>query len=289
MRLTTLFFVLGMAACNMAAQVKIAYGLESPGFLYAPVSTDKGEVKDSAYLTLTYSYCYRASENDDSLSNEDLIDLLIGNDYNECFSRNLRQSDIDNTEQMKSTMEFAPAESYYAGWDILVSHAEENQVVTNRLPYSEEVVEYVEGIPQLAYSVTEETDTVMGYLCKKAICNYGGREWKVWFTEDIPLPYGPWKLNGAEGLILKAADSGNNFVFEAVGLTQTPRAIVAYPWKRKRMTPAEWREYERDLHKNAGAFVRSTGARILVMDDSERGFHRLKEDWEQYFNPLERE
>ena len=42
------------------------------------------------------------------------------------------------------------------------------------------------------------------------------------------------------------------------------------------------------MYKNAGAFVRNTGARIIVMDNSEKGFHHLNEDWEQYYNPLEK-
>ncbi len=27
---------------------------------------------------------------------------------------------------------------------------------------------------------------------------------------------------------------------------------------------------------------------FIVMDDSEKGFHHLNEDWEQYYNPLEK-
>ncbi len=54
----------------------------------------------------------------------------------------------------------------------------------------------------------------MGYHCHAAKCTYGGREWKVYYTNDIPLlPYGPWKLNGVKGLVLKAEDSEHNFVF----------------------------------------------------------------------------
>ncbi|WP_438638229.1 GLPGLI family protein [Muribaculum gordoncarteri] len=45
---------------------------------------------------------------------------------------------------------------------------------------------------------------------------FGGRNWKVYYTNDIPVPYGPWKLNGVKGLVLKAEDSENNFIFEAV-------------------------------------------------------------------------
>ncbi|MDE6008788.1 MAG: GLPGLI family protein [Muribaculaceae bacterium] len=287
-----IFSILSMAllaVCGMTAQIKIAYGLESPNFLLAPVPTDKSETQDTAYLTITYSYRYRASEKDDSLSNEDLLDLLIGKNYNAFYSRNLRELDIANTEEIKKTMLFKVPEPYYVGWDILRNNSNNEEIVTHRLPFSEQVIEYKDSMPNLIFAPLEETDSVMGYLCKTAMCDFGGRRWKVYYTEEIPLPYGPWKLNGAEGLILKALDTENNFIFEAAGLTQTPRPILRYQWNRKRMSVREWKEFEKEMYRNAGMFVRSTGARVLIMDNSERGHHRLKEDWSQYYNPLERD
>ena len=32
--------------------------------------------------------------------------------------------------------------------------------------------------------------------CKKATTNFRGRYWEVWYTEDIPISQGPWKLCG---------------------------------------------------------------------------------------------
>lgn len=154
---------------------------------------------------------------------------------------------------------------------------------------SDQVIEYSEQSesPEWTY-IPDEIATVMDYHCHVATCNYGGRNWKVYYTNDIPVPYGPWKLNGVKGLVLKAEDSENNFIFEAVGLTQKPQPIIRYDWSRKKMKKEDWKKYEQEMYKNAGAFVRNTGARILIMDNSEQGFHRLNEDWSQYYNPLER-
>lgn len=111
---------------------------------------------------------------------------------------------------------------------------------------------------------------------------------RLYYTNDIPLPYGPWKLNGVKALILKADDSEHNFVFEAEGLTQKTQPIIRYDWNRKTMNKEDWKRFEREMYQNAGAFIRNTGARIIIMDNSEQGFHRLNENWVQFYNPLEK-
>ena len=88
--------------------------------------------------------------------------------------------------------------------------------------------------------------------------------------------------------ILKAEDTEHNFVFEAEGLTQKTQPIIRYDWNRKIMKKDDWKRFEREMYQNAGAFVRNTGARIIIMDNSEQGFHRLNEDWSQFYNPLEK-
>ncbi len=59
-----------------------------------------------------------------------------------------------------------------------------------------------------------------GYNVRKAIVDYLGREWSVWYTEDIPLPYGPWALWGTPGLVIMAEDSESLFMFRFSGLEE---------------------------------------------------------------------
>lgn len=61
---------------------------------------------------------------------------------------------------------------------------------------------------------------LFGYKCFKAIATYRGRVWIAWFTPDIPISKGPWKLYGLPGLILKASDIENHYSFECVGLSK---------------------------------------------------------------------
>ena len=284
--LASLMMLAGPAAI---AQVTVSYAMDTPTFTLAHEDTDKYETVDTCYLNVSYQFKYRNSEKDDSLSFDDIMDLQMGKDYNAFFSRDLRALDTQNTKELKSTMQFSTIPENYVGFDLLFNHKDSLTTVTNRLPYTSQVIEYSEQSesPEWTY-IPDEIATVMDYHCHVATCNYGGRNWKVYYTNDIPVPYGPWKLNGVKGLVLKAEDSENNFIFEAVGLTQKPQPIIRYDWSRKKMKKEDWKKYEQEMYKNAGAFVRNTGARILIMDNSEQGFHRLNEDWSQYYNPLER-
>ena len=53
------------------------------------------------------------------------------------------------------------------------------------------------------WEITEDTMTVLNYLCHKATTSFRGRDYVAWFTLDIPVNEGPWKLYGLPGLILK--------------------------------------------------------------------------------------
>lgn len=88
-----------------------------------------------------------------------------------------------------------------------------------------ELVSYDEPIPEIEWSIVEDsTKTIKGYECIMAKSDYHGRTWTVWFTPEIPLPEGPWKLRGLPGLIL-SADGGNDFRMEATEIGRVNREV----------------------------------------------------------------
>lgn len=84
---------------------------------------------------------------------------------------------------------------------------------------------YIEEASKISWNLTDESDTICGYLCEKAIGEYGGRSWSVWYTSQIPAMYGPWKLCGVPGLVLKAEDADSIFVFEAISFRKSSVAM----------------------------------------------------------------
>ena len=64
-----------------------------------------------------------------------------------------------------------------------------------------------EPLAKIDWEITEETQTLNNLICRQAIGKLYGKEWTVWYTEEIPSPAGPWKLRGLPGLIVKAEDA----------------------------------------------------------------------------------
>lgn len=88
---------------------------------------------------------------------------------------------------------------------------------------------YSEKIEPTEWTITGDEEIIVGYRCLTAKGWYGGRQWNVAFTLDIPYSAGPWKLEGLPGLILRAEDSDGLFLFEAVGLEKGKgRGIYRY-------------------------------------------------------------
>ncbi|MGP1560305.1 MAG: GLPGLI family protein [Prevotella intermedia] len=68
--------------------------------------------------------------------------------------------------------------------------------------------------------IADSTKQILNYDCQMARCTFKGRTWTVWFAADIPLDNGPWKLCGLPGLILRAYDAKQQYIFDCVGMKQ---------------------------------------------------------------------
>lgn len=87
--------------------------------------------------------------------------------------------------------------------------------------------EYIDTPNDISWLVTKETKRIGDFNAYKAVANFRGREWEVWFTHDIPMSYGPWKLRGLPGLILEAKEKTGKVYFSAIKVEKTTDSAVS--------------------------------------------------------------
>ena len=70
-----------------------------------------------------------------------------------------------------------------------------------------------ESTPNFNWIKINETKTINNLSCKKATCNFRGRNYTAWYSPEMPTDLGPWKFQGLPGLILELYDSEHEVHF----------------------------------------------------------------------------
>ena len=83
-----------------------------------------------------------------------------------------------------------------------------------------------EKITEPKWTLLAEHDTICGRSCQKATGEYGGRKWTVWFAESLPTRFGPWRLSGLPGLIMRAVSEDGIHQFECRKVEAVKEAIT---------------------------------------------------------------
>ena len=85
-----------------------------------------------------------------------------------------------------------------------------------------------ETVPRIPWKLTGRTRQIGSYACQEATAAFRGRIFRVWFCPAVAVSAGPWKLSGAPGLIVYAADELGEVSFLLRKLRHVP-GVVALP------------------------------------------------------------
>lgn len=153
-------------------------------------------------------------------------------------------------------------------------------------PFEANYILVKDEYPNLKWDISQEEKVIGKYKCIKATTTYRGKDWLVWFTPEIPLNYGPWKLHGLPGLIVEATDSTNTFSWavEKIEFRKDPVFDMDFNTlvKVKNKTPVTKRkllddmdEYQANLEAQMKQLMPDMGTPIHT-----RTGYELKYEWE---------
>jgi GLPGLI family protein len=232
-------------------------------------------VIDSAKLRITYSLQYVPDSTKPQQILKDRKILLIGDDLSHFYSYYVRQADSALTADWDKGKNSAPlkqpADMLGEGYDIYYRYSSGKQTVME--PITDlSTYRYEENDATPQWTIGDETATILSYNCQKAFTRFRGRDWTVWFATDIPLNAGPWKLRGLPGLILKASDSRNHYVFECIGieqLRQIKQPVIMIGVSRLiKCSRDEYRKAQKQFYENYVNALLALGFNVYVQDDS---------------------
>ncbi|WP_420572521.1 GLPGLI family protein [Kordia sp.] len=100
------------------------------------------------------------------------------------------------------------------GLEVYLNKATDSMFFTNAFTLTSSLLYGKEKRPNIKWELKEDTKKIGKFTCKKAVTKFRGRTYICWYTEEIPLSYGPWKLQGLPGMILEAKSTDEYFVIQ---------------------------------------------------------------------------
>lgn len=119
-----------------------------------------------------------------------------------------------------------------------------------------------EILPKFTWKITKQRKKIGKFNCILGETNFRGRKYFAWYTPDIPVYSGPWKLNGLPGMILEAYDEGK-YVSWTFQKYQFPITVAQNYTIRKEKKGREVK------------FLNLEEFKIYCKEDIQRGYEKL--------------
>ena len=218
--------------------------------MVSSVSINAQKVIDTSFMEVRYRAEMRTVVGYTKVDGEQILQIgkKISRYYNEAaeYNRLLTDSAMRNgggLDGMYSTYEKRKRQT--EGYNVYKGYPNEGILSFSR-PIGD-WFEYSEPMALMKWKIIEGDTTIIDHPCKKAVTNWRGRKWIAWYTLDIPISDGPWKLHGLPGLILAAEDLSGDFSFNAFAIEKKTSPIIRIDKPHQKVTIKKLNELEKDL------------------------------------------
>lgn len=131
----------------------------------------------------------------------------------------------------------------------------------------------------MVWTYSSETKRLGKYQCKGATTEFRGRKYLAWYTEDIPVPHGPWKFSGLPGAIVEVHSVDRNNTFTLIKVSTLSDGTITRPTAP---TSIDLREMVRRNEKGMEDFITNLKAKMprgAVVTVNTTGDYNLETDF----------
>mgnify|MGYP003657679479 CR=1 FL=1 len=97
------------------------------------------------------------------------------------------------------------------------------------------------------------------FKCNLVNLNFRGRDYDIWYTYDIPTPFGPWKFNGLPGLIVKITSLDKQINFQLIEINTNYIKDIIVPENGDKISFKEYVDYK---NKTVDEFIEKLKAKL---------------------------
>lgn len=222
-----------------------------------PPSAYSAEMKDTSEFVVLYNITF--SDGKDKKNGVQAI-LQIGSNFSKFIGVTNVKS--DSLMQAYSKVESIGGKELneLSKWNPLYKKNILKDWLSNNIFFQERisttVYQYQEPFPKQNWILLNDKSTILGYQCKSAKLTFRGRNYKAWYTEEIPKNDGPANFSGLPGLILRITDEQGIYDFSAIAIEKKKMNIY---WRNEKKiiqtNRVDFRKIQRNYFENPGLFL----------------------------------
>ncbi len=150
---------------------------------------------------------------------------------------------------------------------------------------SKESYRYTDNDVKMDWKLEDEERKIKGYMTKKAICTFRGRDYIAWYCPEIAINEGPYIFSGLPGLILEIYDTKNHYEFSMNGLKLVEKYDPLYLESKNvvKSSRSNVRKAVRNLKVNPASMLKLLSVSAKVTDET------LDKIQPKPYNPIELE
>ncbi len=111
-----------------------------------------------------------------------------------------------------------------------------------------------ENLDLMKWNLGNDEKVIANYKCKRATCNFAGRDYIAWYTMEVPISEGPYKFNGLPGLIVKIEDTKGEHRFELTKLEKVNDTNNPICYGKRKYIKTKVKDFLKafSIHNNGG-------------------------------------